>query len=63
MRRHGEGGLHRRLSREADMSSTERITAFLMARARRSQGLEAEAEATASSQAGTPELETQPSRG
>ena len=42
---------------------TERITAFLMARARRSQGLEAEAEATAGSQAGTPELETQPSRG
>src|SRR5438477_2091064 len=42
---------------------TERITAFLMARARRSQGLEAEAEATASSQAGTPESETQPSRG
>jgi PTS system glucitol/sorbitol-specific IIC component len=42
---------------------TERITAFLMTRARRSQGLEAEAEATAISQAGTPELETQPSRG
>ena len=42
---------------------TERITAFLMVRARRSQGLEAEAEATAGSQAGTPELETQPSRG
>ncbi|MDQ6712402.1 MAG: PTS glucitol/sorbitol transporter subunit IIC [Candidatus Dormibacteraeota bacterium] len=42
---------------------TERITAFLMGRARKSQALEAEAEATALSQAGTPELETQPSRG
>jgi PTS system glucitol/sorbitol-specific IIC component len=42
---------------------TERITAFLMGRARRSQALEAEAEATSLSQAGTPELETQPSRG
>jgi PTS system glucitol/sorbitol-specific IIC component len=42
---------------------TERITAFLMGRARKSQALEAEAEATSLSQAGTPELETQPSRG
>lgn len=42
---------------------TERITAFLMGRARKGQALEAEAEATAISQAGTPELETQPSRG
>ena len=42
---------------------TERITAFLMGRARKSQALEAEAEATSLSQAGTPELETQPTRG
>jgi PTS system glucitol/sorbitol-specific IIC component len=42
---------------------TERITGFLMGRARRGETLEAEAEATALSQAGTPELETQPSRG
>jgi hypothetical protein len=42
---------------------TERITAFLMTRARKSQTLEAETEAAALSQAGTPELETQPSRG
>jgi glucitol/sorbitol PTS system EIIC component len=42
---------------------TERITAFLMGRARRGQALEAEAEAAALSQAGTPELETEPSRG
>jgi glucitol/sorbitol PTS system EIIC component len=42
---------------------TERITAFLMGRARRGDALEAEAEATALSQAGTPELETEPSRG
>jgi glucitol/sorbitol PTS system EIIC component len=42
---------------------TERITAFLMGRARRGQALEAEAQAAAVSQAGTPELETEPSRG
>jgi glucitol/sorbitol PTS system EIIC component len=42
---------------------TERITAFLMGRARRGDALEAESEATALSQAGTPELETEPTRG
>ena len=41
---------------------TERITVFLMGRARKTNALEAEATATATSQAGTPELETQPSR-
>jgi glucitol/sorbitol PTS system EIIC component len=42
---------------------TERITAFLMGRARRGDALEAETEATSLSQSGTPELETEPTRG
>lgn len=41
---------------------TERITVFLMARSRKGETLQAEAAATATSQAGTPELETEPSR-